>query len=260
MLIKNEWRLRSSLLPIIRVIWCGWGSNQGATNNTKPLCPNQSQMELELNGRRRDALYANVCVCWLLFFFFRVRSQKKVRTLEEYSGSIEVWKILSCFTCVPWFILEKIEKKRPRKNFRCGRTEKSPHLKGGGKMVKTKRALGWWWNQLRRFDIDLFFNIFLLPFFFFFVSFSTPLLEPDRVLDSWFYRAHGARERVIDQPDYFPAPIIITGCNRLRPPQHRLIFCPFSFFSLPSHVYMGSFRVLLVESPAVASALLFFVS
>lgn len=58
--------------------------------------------------------------------------KKTVRTLEVYSGSIEVWKILSCFTCVPWFILEKIEKKRPRKNFRCGRTEKSPHLKGGG--------------------------------------------------------------------------------------------------------------------------------
>lgn len=80
-----------------------------------------------------------MCVCVGSYSSSSVCVLKKtVRTLEEYSGSIEVWKILSCFTCVPWFILEKIEKKRPRKNFRCGRTEKSPHLKGGGKDGQNK--------------------------------------------------------------------------------------------------------------------------
>ena len=135
---------------------------------------------------------------------------------------------------------------------------KSLHLRKGKKDrkkkrdgQKTKRALCWWWNQLKRFDIDLF-------FYFSFFLFSFSLRFPPRCLSligSRFYRAHGARERVIDQPDYFPAPIIITGCNRLRPPQHRFIFCPFFYFFLfffYLRTYMGSFRVLLVESPAVA--------
>ncbi len=54
--------------------------------------------------------------------------------------------------------------------------------------------------------------------------------------------AHLAREPVIDQPDYFPAPIIITGCNRSDPlsiaPSLCLFFQPLLFFSLIRDVYV----------------------
>lgn len=94
-------------------------------------------------------------------------------------------------------------------------------------MVKTKRALGWWWNQLRRFDIDLFFNIFLLPFFFFFVSFSTPLLEPDRVLvlpSPWRTRTGHWSTWLLSRANYY------HGMQSLATPSASSHLLPLLFF------------------------------
>lgn len=244
MLIKNEWRLRFFLFfppPIIRVIWCGCGSNQGLLiiQKRKPFCPNQSQMELELNGRRRGCLICKCSVGSFFFFFsFRVRSLHSKRSNAGAYLRFH-WSQMQPPTCVWWFIFQDRTffgwaKKKGKISDVCRTSPKTILLfkKGREKAKKiTKRALRWWWNQLRRLWY------WLVPsFLFLFFSFSTPLLKSDRVLG---LEAHGAREPVIDQPDYFPAPIIITGCNRLRPPQHRLIFCPFS--SCPSIHVRGHF-------------------
>ena len=94
--------------------------------------------------------------------------------------------------------------------------------------------------------------IFFLPFFFFFFSFSTPLLEPDRVLvlpSPWRTRTGHWSTWLLSRANYY------HGMQSLATPSASshllpLLFSFLFFFSFRYlHTYMGSFRVLLVESP-----------
>lgn len=74
----------------------------------------------------------------------------------------------------------------------------------------------------KRFDIFSFLFFLSLKIFDIFFSFSTTLLLS--LMGIVFPWAHLAREPIIDQPNYFPAPINITRCNRKDPPQHLVPF------------------------------------
>lgn len=94
-------------------------------------------------------------------------------------------------------------------------------LENGKDGAETKRAHSWWWKPSQRFDIFSFFLFFGSFFDIFFFVFHPAAVSLMGIVFPW---AHLAREPVIDQPDYFPAPIIITDAIGERPPQHLVPF------------------------------------
>ena len=180
----------------------GCGSNQQSPreketvslyNREKTHCPNQSRMELELN---RGFLICKCSHVYIRGSSLRLISRPYLKRSNGRNPTV------CCSTCVRWFRGENPRKKKFSSSFRR-------HLffvvffrrENGKANWKTKC---WWWKPTERFS-------WYFSFLFFF-SFSLLLL---RVW--WESAAHLAREPVIDQPDYFPAPIIITGCNRTDP-------------------------------------------
>jgi len=211
-------------------------------------------MELELNGRRRDALYANVlCVgsssaC--------VLKRSNAWGIFRFHWSSKRNLLLHLRAMIYFFKNRKEREVEPRKNFRCGRTEISPFKKGKRIEKRWSKQNGllvrWWWNQLKKVLILTCSFIFMFSFFF---SFSTPLLESDRVLalpSPWRTRTGHWSTWLLSRANYY------HGMQSVATPSASFHLLPLLFFLLVTFVHIYGVISCIVGGISSSSSTLSF--